>query len=498
MMQTMRSVFSRSLSRLLIPLTVAVFSIQITASGDDTAATVERALADLGSNSSETRRGSVMLLAKYPQHPSAIPAIANALEDPHHTVRRAAIVSLGENINQLNGRVAESMIFALVDSDPEVRMAASTWLPQLILSWQGIAFLQPSASQQLSSRAAVHKAIGSALRDNEAVIRRNTLEALRYLRPPLQERDVVHLFTDKDPQVRILAAQVLQQALSARTYLENIQVLVNDPDPRIRLAVTEAVRSQPFEMAHEMLHELARDESADVRLRAMAALAMRSPERPLPEELVEAMRKGALDASTLDQIFRSMLVLPAEIAQSRSAAFLEFESSQVRALATAIWLNTLQEQLPSEKLLRLLADPALEVRQQVLQFLLTQPLAPPEPLLMELVNVPFEDVRRNAFNLARRAAPETRVELALALLSDQSPIVRQLALAQIVSLRPPNWQRILAAALRDPSPQIRQTAVQALTRGLGPEGLEIAQRFIEQHPDSEAARLLRSQLPPKI
>ncbi|HKJ89598.1 MAG TPA: HEAT repeat domain-containing protein, partial [Oceanipulchritudo sp.] len=95
--------------------------------------TVQQALEDLRSDNPETRRGGVMLIAKYPDQKGAMEALLKALEDPQPRVRRAAVVSLSENLPRIRPEQARILLRSLEDPDPEVRLGTAAWLPQLTL-----------------------------------------------------------------------------------------------------------------------------------------------------------------------------------------------------------------------------------------------------------------------------------------------------------------------------------------------------------------------------
>jgi HEAT repeat protein len=460
---------------------------------NDIQSTVDRALDDLQQQTSELRRGAVMLLAKYPRHPDSLPAIASALDDPEPSVRRAAIVSLAENIQMLNRPLAERIFGALSDEDPEVRLTASTWLPQLILSLQGFAFSpQQSAVDQLHARSLLNETMAAVFNDPVVQVRRNAVDALRYMRPSPPADLLLRLPSDPDPLVRIAALEVLPGMVPPTSLLNALRPLINDPDPRVRLKLAEVLPQQNIQTVAEALSQMTMDDTEAVRIQAQLALLQMQPARDFPSGLHNAILEGDVPATAVERLLMAFRQLQPQQARDRIELLLDANNASIRTAAAGAWLTTFEQDVPTDALIRLLADPAIQVREATIRHLVSQRVIPSQRLAMALAENPFEDVKRNAFNIFRMAPEEVRSSLALTLMPDPSPLVRQTALAQIIALRPPQWPRVLFGSLRDADRNVRMTAANALRRGMGPEGNAVAARFVEQFPNADVTPLLRS------
>lgn len=455
--------------------------------------TVRTALRDLTEGDTEARRGSVMLLAKYPQHPIALTVIADALQDPEPTVRRAAAVSLAENIQMLGSQLANRLLVAIEDSDPEVRLTVSTWLPQLLMMGQNRFFPGTSALAAQQNNPPVERLLLQALEDDNPLIRINVLDSLRYLRTFRADPRLMARLADDDARVRVAAWQVFSSLIPDDELTRQARQHIEDPDSRVRMAMMEVLLERRVPDRIDIFTALIDDPTEAVRLHAQIGVFMLQRERQLPEELVGALNDNRITGTLLFRLFNHIRSMDNKAARRVTEPLLELQAPNPRSQAASVWLHTFDRPPPVEPFIRLLNDTAPEVRQQVQLFVIGRNLPLLPEVLAALPEVPFDDIRLNAFSLAMHNSSDERAALALAMLMDNQPRVRLLALQQIQSLRPPQWQRVFMASLRDPSPLIQQQAVQALLRQMGPDGREVALRFAEQNPDHPSSRLIRNQ-----
>lgn len=458
--------------------------------------TVSQALLDLRSGIADKRRGSVMLLAKYPQHPSALPAIVSALDDPEATVRRAAAVSLGENIRRLTPSQASRLASALTDEDPEVRLTSSAWLPQLVLQASAFPATRPGspAPADPQIRDGLTRGMIAGLQDPEPLVRLKALEALQYFRWPIQQDLLLPLMNDPDKAVRLQAYQTLYTKLPPSLYIARASSLYPDENEGVRLVLAEVLSRQPAPGSAALLRKLSEDPAANVRLQASVGLFMADPSAGLPESLETALLERDLESAIVFRIFNSINRLPPNDRLGFIEPLLDAKSVLVRTQAVLRWMQWNQANLSEKFVEAVFNDPAGEVRQVAIrQFSRPQAQLPPA-FLFTLPDNPYEDVRLQTFALSTGLSIEDQAALALRLLMDTVPAVRAQAVARIIELRPPGWSRILKASLRDPAPEVQRVAAQALLDKLGPEGHQIAEDFARNHPDADITSLIRLRL----
>ena len=457
--------------------------------------TLQQALEDLRSDKPETRRGAVMLIAKYPRQEGAMEALLRALDDPEPKVRRAAVVSLSENISRIRPKEARLLLRSLEDPDPEVRLGAAAWLPQLTL----LALRSSGTGNALISgqlRKAIEDPLLAALSDSQALVRLKAVEALRYLRWRLPVDPLLELMQDPDPEVRLQAYPVLASLLSGPEFAAGALKAAPESDPRVRLGLAETLAKQPVPEARPLLVELATDPRREIRSRAEAGLFLLSPERGLGDELRTALMEEEIDRGLLFRLFNTIRSLPPESGRNLAHSLLDAASSATRARAASVWLRTFSGSPPAEDLLDLFADVSPEIRQQALRFAATRPSQVPPATLFALPENPFIDVRLKAVDLAAALPLQDQARLALQLLLDPEADVRKAALTRIADLQPDGWPNLLRASLRDPSTLVQKTAATELLQNLGPEGRRIAAEFAQSHPDQAIASSIRERLHP--
>lgn len=464
-------------------------------------ATIARAAQDLASApSASARKGAVMLLAKYPNNPAAHTALLAALDDAEPIVRRAAVVSLVENIQRLHGDSAARLMAALGDDDPEVRKSVAAVLPQLLvqrIQSRGFFPSPPNPANPAPDKVPDPTDwVFRALADSERDVRLDALEALRYTARNLSPAVFRPLLNDPDFQVRVTAHEQAATLLTANAFIDLLAASFPDPDPRIQSIQSKLLLGNLNGTALPILRAMLQSPLPDVQLNARIGLFALEPFAPLPDALHSALSSGALDKLQSDTLLNAFRNLPADAARAVTAAILDAENPQLRTQAAQIWLATFfNEAPPVEPLVRMLNDASPSLRNLPFSFFQSRRAAPPPAFLDAIAEAPHVDSRIRAFVLASDLDPAARNAFLLSLLPDPSPEVRRLVLIEFARTPPPNWQSLFFASLRDPDPSVRQTAANALLRQLGPEGLQVAQRFVTTFPDQPAARLLKGRIP---
>lgn len=465
------------------------------ATDQEIAATIDQATRDLQAEVAETRRGGAMLLGKYPEEPAARQALLRALEDPAAAVRRAAVVSLAENVASLSHKEASQLLGALMDKDPEVRLGVAAWLPQLLIRAIQIPGQQggllPISQAQ---RGPVEKALMAALQDSQPLVRLKGVEALRFLRWSLPESPLLPLLSDQEPEVRLLAYPVLANILKPMEFVQAALAVFPDPDPRVRLALAESLLSRPSLESGPLLDLLAGDPELAVRQTALAGLFILFPGPELAPELREALMAPEVDRAFTARFMNALRGLDPPMAGPLAQSLLEAEAAHVRGQAAGLWLRSLDGIVPAGQFLAFLQDPSPEVRQQALQFAAIRPEQIDPAVYRQLPELPHLDVRLRAIGLGQFLPAAEKNRLHLRLLMDTEASVRMAALKEIARQQPANWPQLFKASLRDPSPEVRQAAALALLESLGPRGRELAAQFLSEFPDQAISPFLRERL----
>jgi HEAT repeat protein len=335
--------------------------------------TISRALEDMQSDNAELRRGGVMLLGKYPGQPRVMDGLVAALDDPDTGVRRAAAVSIIENIGQVNTVQARRVLLSLGDPDKEVRVAIATWLPQVILRALRANPLNQNALVLGNELEAVRQPVLAALSDSEPLVRRKAVESLQYLMGPLPPERLIPLFEDSDAQVRLAAYPVLRNLLPSPLFAAAALDQWPEPDPQARLALAEAVATQPAAEMQPLLLRLAEDPDPAIQLMSATGLFILSPNDGLPAQLRDALENDQLDRILTMRIIQAIRSMPPDLRKPVIDLLLQSAQPSIRGQAVGLWLQALNTSPPTDKLRALLEDPEPEVRQQALRFLSTRP-----------------------------------------------------------------------------------------------------------------------------
>jgi HEAT repeat protein len=456
--------------------------------------TISRALEDMQSDNAELRRGGVMLLGKYPGQPRVMDGLVAALDDPDTGVRRAAAVSIIENIGQVNTVQARRVLLSLSDPDKEVRVAIATWLPQVILRALRANPLNRNALVLGDELQAVQQPVLTALSDSEPLVRRKAVESLQYLMGPLPPERLIPLFEDPDPQVRLAAYPVIRNLLPAPLFAAAALDQWPEPDPQARLALAEAAATQPAAEMQPLLQKLAEDPDPAIRLMSATGLFILAPNDGLPAQLKDALENDQLDRTLALRLIQAIRSMNPDQRQPVIELLLQSAQPSVRGQAVGLWLQAFDTSPPTDKLCALLEDPEPEVRQQALRFLSTRPQLVEPGLVLGLPDNPYLDVRQRVLSLLRFLSEEQQMQVLLRLLLDTEPIIRTSALTGIAQRKAGNWQAIFRASLRDPSEVVQRTAANMLIRSLGAEGVEIAKAYAREHPDLEVSRFIQQEL----
>ncbi|MEU4236628.1 HEAT repeat domain-containing protein [Actinoplanes sp. NPDC026619] len=364
---------------------------------------------------------------------SEFAAIAVSVADPAPDVRRAAVVALG---NYGDDRARELLLAAAsADETAAMRSAAATALGQ--------AHGEPVRARLLRMAA-----------DYDPDVRARALESFGAAGATGARAVLTARLDDPDATVRARAATGLGLLLDDAA-IGPLTGLLADPQPAVRSAAAEALGSLDSGRAAEVLIARAADPAPEVR-----------------REIAVALDHGGQPA-----------------ARPALRAFLSDSHPQVRA-AAAEAMAVLGPADRLEALLPMLADPHPDVRRGAI-WALDEDCAAAE--LLPLLDDPHKDVQTAAvWTLGligdRAAAPRLR-----ALLSEIDGDQRAITIEALSRLDGPEALPLLAAALDDPYPAVRFTAIAEIRHARDvawASRLRVALADAESTVRAEAARSL--------
>jgi HEAT repeat protein len=425
----------------------------------------------------------------------AFPALVRALNDGNDEVRGKAATALG----RLGDRRAIHHLLEhlLTDPAPFVRVRIACTLGQ---------FGGPEVIDRL-----VH-----ALRDPAWWVRMRSVEALEQIGPEAEGPLLVAL-DDADGTIRGRAAAALERLgvaeslvrmivtgensaeasdmlvrLSTGGARELLVELMRHSSPAVREAVITAVRrGRRGDLTTEVMHSAAHDPEPSLRAAALETLRSNRADQAVP------MAIGAL-SDTDPQVRTAAARLLGELGGRDTVDVLRQRTSDpepsVRAAAAAA-LGALRAAIAQVDLARLLGDPEPEVRETALLAAAAGGLRELVPLVVELLNDPDPKVRDAAAAAAGMLGDREAVPSLLRAFADASPDLREtittavtrldldstpalfdtllqspdsgskIALARTIArLRPPGFVNVLARLSDNPDPAVRSSAVEALGR----------------------------------
>jgi HEAT repeat protein len=263
----------------------------------------ERIFASLRDQSPLVRCAAVRALGKA-NKAGAQSSLVRALQDPSFQVREVAARTLGQ-LRALSA--AHDLAAALRDPDAAVRIAAAGalralgWKPstQEELAWFEIALGNTPAAVPSGNAAAVDPAIEpiqdtsfyrrvvaedlreksdprrinallSALHGNNSLARVSAIHDLGQVNEPRVTQELLNLFRDQDPQVRLTAAQVLAERVDSPP--AHFLSLLQDSSDEVRVAAVQFLGRIRHQQMVQVLCPLLTDPSLPVRQAAASAL----------------------------------------------------------------------------------------------------------------------------------------------------------------------------------------------------------------------------------
>ncbi len=215
------------------------------------------------------------------EEPEALEALHSTLRHANAEARQAAATALSKRVTKDS---AEEFVPLLRDHCPAVREAAARALARL--GWQaGDPELQTQFNVLLgNARAAItggEAAIDplvEGLRHDTAFVRRNVAEALEFLRDPRVVEPLLAAAADPDVSVRISAIHALGKVADTTRSTPVLKTLLQDSNPKVRLAAAEAIAGIAGGEHAPALAPLLKDSNYEVRMCAARFLGkLRDP-----------------------------------------------------------------------------------------------------------------------------------------------------------------------------------------------------------------------------
>ena len=486
----------------LSPLAVSrpTSAVRAETDGETSSETIQKALRDFQSEDPAIRKRAILILGKYPDE-RARSALVDALDDPHATVRRNALVSMTEQ-NWFPTRQLGSVLKLLGDDDVHIRRIASSALPNLrTVLRAALASDFPNANalaRTLGIDDSALEAVKTAFVDSDETVRKNML-TYASLFPGLPGKEALaRLLKDGSAEIRVKAVALAADTLSADALASACRPLVNDESAAVRRRLVDELARRTTPANLELLEALSRDDELSIAAAAAEALLRRgktvsaeivrnalqatSVDNNLKVRLLFAVRRQAAPGNPYDKLLRDAYTSP---------------QPRIRAAALRARALVLDDKQRRKDALAMLEDPAEAVRTAALTMIKhsASQLAPAE--LKQLLRNPHADIRRQIVGLSRNLQPEEARELLLELLLDDNTAVRANAIAEFGRRRLPGAHRILRQSLRDDNKTITRAAVVGLINLADPKAADILQTYAEKENDQQllrAARRLRQRL----
>jgi HEAT repeat protein len=443
--------------------------------------TVARAVEQFASDNPDVRRSAVMLLGKYPV-PPAREVVGRALQDPHPSVRQAALVSLLEEQGQMNPALAEPALRLLADPDVSIRRIASNSIRTVVYSFPFT--LRPGLGQvqrQLSSEA--ERILQAAFADPDVSVRQNMVTNFPLLQISLPEKTVVDLLHDPDQEVAVNALRWGLNLLTPGTLHRELETMAQHPSPIFRLELARALQSRPSPASLLVWSQLQQDPHPPVAIEAMLGLFNQQPDQALYQRMMDLFRQQGRRSDAGPR-----LILAVQMLDDSSEPFLrewmEETDPALRQQAVQVYLSRFRGRIDRELLFSLLNDTIPGIRQQAVRTLIQSNLSLTDHEIRQAVTNRHPDVRQAAAGLAALLPPARAEDLLLDLLLDEVRQVRQAALQQIGLRQIDGWEEIMSISLRVDDPIIQRTALDWLMRIPTPETLRLLRLYRDETPQS--------------
>lgn len=468
--------------------------------GETRTETIQKALRDFQSEDPTIRKRAILILGKYPDE-RARSALVDALDDPHATVRRNALVSMTEQ-SWFPTRQLGSILKLLEDEDVHIRRIATSALPNLHSALSAaLASDSPNAAGMAHAMGiddSALDAVKAAFVDSDETVRKNMLNHAHMFPGLPGEEALAELLKDDSAEIRVKAVALAADTLSAEAFAAACRPLVDDESAAVRRRLVNELARRTGGEHLPLLEALSRDEETSIAAAAAEALLRRG--KSVSAEIV----RNALQSTRVDTNLKVRLLFAIRRQTAPGTPYDKllreaYTSPQpgIRAAALRARATILDGEQRRKDALTMLEDPAEAVRTAALTMIKhsASQLAPAE--LKQLLRNPHADIRRQIVGLSRNLQPEEARELLLELLLDDNTSVRAKAITEFGRRSLPGAHRILRQSLRDTETDIRRAAIVGLLNLADSKAADILQTHAEKENDQQAmqaARRLRQRL----
>ena len=442
--------------------------------------TIGRCIRDLKSQDVIVRRRAAMLLGKY-SVPEARAALVECLHDVDAKIRLGALVSLTEDHQRLPEESSGEVVRLLSDEDVHIRRLASSLLPSELSGFHASRVII-RGNVRINRGDLVtdeqREAILKALKDNDASVRRNVLNACRICGIDVPHEVLRRFLSDSSAEIRLLALQLYSRYNEQPAgMLDELSKLAKDPVPQVRLELCHVCRMLGAE-GEPLLRGFLADDSADVRMAAIGQLTrMRAP--GMLEHIVDAISDKELSMAHRRQLVDLLRLFPMEQARPVYQKILDGDSAELAGLAMKWLSSTISGVADVSFFTKYLEHENTTVANYALQGLrgrLKQlKLADITAMLASRNRAAREFAVRQGLEIVDKDAAG---ELLLEACMDEDPMVRLAAIQQVGRKRPEGWKDILTATLEDGDPKLQETAAFTLCSVREPDVIAALRNYL--------------------
>jgi len=418
----------------------------------------------------------------------AAEALTDSLRDSNDVVRAKAAEALGKIGEGAADVAIPGLVKALRDRDSwvsalaaealgEMGEAADSAVPALVKALTHVnAQVRGNAAASLGKQGAGAERgrlpLERAAADEDGGVRAQAVRALGLLgrSTPGTLQIVLKAIDDLDPEVRVASVEALIEADLPGAELERVLLpLLADSNDEVKVQAAKTlarkIGAEPA-VIEGLCQILASDDSSWVQVNAALALArMGSEAASAGPALLRAAQTG--DVSVREQAMKTLAIIQPAEAREAFTVGLKDASAEVRLIASAGWMKA--ESVPPEAvqaLVESLKDPEAQVRANAAYAMSRLEKLPANaiPLLLVCAADPNESLRINTTLALRKAPLGATSEIMMHLLEDPNGRVRLLAAGAILDsdLDHTAALSVAEAARSDPSPRVRQAAVELL------------------------------------
>ena len=423
----------------------------------------------LASGSEDIRKEAIKVLSKFSDLDS-VNQITEALKDKNPQIRTGAAKALG-NIG--NAYAVKPLIPLLNDPDSEARLAAAEALKKL--SWfpdtEDEKASNCVAGQQWDECVTLGKIVTPhlvvALGDKSDTVRSKAADALSRLQwqPSSDDEKAKYCSAQHD------WSKCIELGTAA---ISNLAMGLKNADTAQRIEIADALGNIGSPLCIEPLTDALQDNSQDVRVAAVHALA----------KIKDSATVSAL-VKALDNSNRFVRLEAAQVLEEHIGTYSNSDNDNlVRVLLTALednnrsvrqmgarLLGKIKDPRATIPLIKTLEDPEYEVREEASMALrnIKDPQAI-EPLVKAL-NSKNPEVREHVIKTLGEFKDNRAIEPLMATIQDPDPEVRAAAIQVFGTIKDPRAMPPIMKALHDENENVRLQAVKVLGQSYDPEAI---------------------------